>query len=69
MANNDDTNWGKVLGVGFEVAVGVGLGALVGTFVDRHFHCSPWGVLAGVLIGCAAGMYLLVKEAIRLNKD
>ncbi len=74
MATNDpqkdnEVDWGKVAGVGFEIAVGVGLGALVGTFVDRRFHSSPWGVLIGVMLGVAAGMYLLIKEALRANKD
>ncbi len=66
---DNDVNWGKVAGVGFEIAVGVGLGALAGTFVDRHLHTSPWGVLIGILVGCAAGMYLLIKEAVKMNKD
>jgi len=70
MASEDnDVNWGKVAGVGFEIAVGVGLGAVVGTLVDRRFHTSPWGVLIGILVGCAAGMYLLIKEAVKMNKD
>jgi len=70
MAQNDnDVNWGKVAGVGFEIAVGVGLGALIGTLVDRRFHTNPWGVVIGILVGCTAGMYLLIKEAVKMNKD
>ena len=69
MPQQDDVNWGKIAGVGFEIAVGVGIGALVGTFVDRRAHTAPWGVLIGVLLGCAAGMYLLIKEALKANKD
>ncbi len=67
--DDNDVNWGKVAGVGFEIAVGVGLGALVGTLVDNHFHTNPWGKLACILVGCAAGMYLLIKEAVKMNKD
>jgi F0F1-type ATP synthase assembly protein I len=66
---DNDVDWGKVAGVGFEIAVGVGLGALVGTFVDRRFHTKPWGLLVCVMLGVAAGMYLLIKEAIRANRD
>jgi F0F1-type ATP synthase assembly protein I len=58
-------DWARGLSHGLEVAVGVGLGYLAGNWADRHFGIKPWGLLAGVLIGCAAGMYLLVKDAIR----
>ena len=67
--NDNDVNWGKVAGVGFEIAVGVGLGALLGRLVDGKLHSGPWGLLVGVLVGCAAGMYLLSKEAVKMNKD
>lgn len=66
----DDKNsggWGRGLTSGFEVAVGVGLGCLFGGWVDRHLHSSPWGLLVGILLGCAAGMYVLIKEANRGN--
>lgn len=69
MADNQDPDWGKALGVGFEIAVGVGLGALIGYFADTKLHSAPWGLLVGVLVGVSAGMYLLIREAIRMNKD
>jgi F0F1-type ATP synthase assembly protein I len=30
---------------------------------------KPWGVFVCVMLGLAAGMYLLIKDAIRINKD
>jgi len=69
MPQQDGPDWGKLAAVGFEVAVGVGLGAVVGTWIDRKFASAPWGVLIGVLLGCCAGMYLLVKDTIRANKE
>ena len=53
---------------GFEVAAGIGLGVVVGTWWDKHHNSAPWGLLIGLLVGCAAGMYLLIKEAMRANK-
>ena len=50
-------------------AVGVVLGYLVGRWFDRRYHADPWGVLVGTLLGLASGMYLLIKDAIRINKD
>jgi F0F1-type ATP synthase assembly protein I len=52
-----------------EIAVGAVLGYAVGAWLDRKYHWTPWGVLVGTLVGVAAGMYLLIKEAIRINRD
>lgn len=69
MAGDDQGGWGKGLTYGFEVAVGSGLGAVVGSWWDRHHGSSPWGTLIGLLLGCAAGMYLLIKDVSKMNKD
>jgi ATP synthase protein I len=67
--NPDEQNWGQYLGMGLQMGVGVGLGVLVGTWLDRKYGWSPWGVTVGAMLGLAAGMYLLIKEALRMNKD
>ena len=54
---------------GLEIAVGVGLGVVIGMWWDRHHGSSPWGLLIGLLLGCAAGTYLVIKDAIKQNKD
>ncbi|MCC6422080.1 MAG: AtpZ/AtpI family protein [Phycisphaerales bacterium] len=59
---------GRYLGMGLEVAVGVGLGSLVGWWLDKRYQWS-WGMVIGAMIGLAAGLYLLIREAIRMNKD
>jgi F0F1-type ATP synthase assembly protein I len=69
MAADDQGGWGKGLTYGFEVAVGCGLGAVVGAWWDKHHQSGPWGILIGLLIGCSAGMYLLIKDVSRMNKD
>lgn len=65
----DDTNWGNYLGYGLQMAVGVGLGVLIGLWVDRRWNCSPIGVIAGSMLGLGSSMYLLIKDAIRINRD
>ena len=65
----NEQNWGKYLGIGLEIAVGVALGYVIGAWIDRRWNSSPWGVLAGTMIGLAGGLYLLIKDAIRMNRD
>lgn len=69
MASKDDNGWGRFASVGLEIAVGAGLGAVVGTWIDHRWHSDPWGVLLGTLLGLFAGMYLVIKDAIRANKN
>ena len=67
--SDEDPGWGRHLGAGLQILVGVVLGYFVGTWLDRKYGWSPWGVFAGTMVGLAAGMYLLIKDAIRMNKD
>jgi ATP synthase protein I len=69
MPKQDDTGWPKYATLGLEVAVGVGLGMLIGYWIDKKWHTDPWGILIGAGLGFAAGMYLLIKEAIKVNKE
>jgi hypothetical protein len=56
------------LAYGVQILVGVGLGYLAGRWLDNRYGWSN-GVVIGSLVGLAAGLYLLVKDAIRINKD
>ena len=66
---DDDVNWGKMAGIGLQVAVGVTIGYFVGRWLDRRYGWTPRGMMTGSMIGLAGGMYLLIKDAIRINKD
>jgi F0F1-type ATP synthase assembly protein I len=68
-ANDQGPNWGKFLTSGFEIAAGTALGSFSGVWVDRKLGSSPWGLLIGLLLGCAGGTYLLIKETMKMNKD
>lgn len=69
MAAGNDPNWGRYLGVGLQMLIGVGLGVYVGNWLDRKYGWAPWGVFACTMLGLAGGMYLLIKDAIRMNKN
>lgn len=66
---DSEASWGKHLGVGLQMLVGVVLGYFGGDWLDKRYGWAPWGVLVCVMLGLAAGMYLLIKDAIRMNKD
>jgi F0F1-type ATP synthase assembly protein I len=69
MPQDQGPSWGHYAGFGLQIAAGVGLGAITGAWLDRKFHWAPWGVLGGSMLGLAAGLYLLIKEALKMNKD
>ncbi len=69
MPKDSDPNWGQFVGTGLQVGIGVGLGVFVGRWLDSKYDWSPWGVVIGSMLGLAAGMYLLIKDGMRINKD
>ncbi len=67
--DDDNVNWGKFAGIGLQVAVGVGLGYFVGSWLDTRYSWESRGKLIGTMLGLAGGLYLLIKDAIQINKD
>jgi F0F1-type ATP synthase assembly protein I len=53
--------------VGIEMALSVGLGYLLGGWFDGWLDTSPWGMLAFVLLGSAAGFYNLFRSTKKLR--
>jgi F0F1-type ATP synthase assembly protein I len=66
---DDDSQHANLAMIGLQVAIGVGLGLAVGSWLDKKYHWNPWGATIGSMLGLAGGLYLLIKEAIRINKD
>ena len=56
------------LAYGLQILVGVGLGYLIGLWLQGRFGWTH-AVTIGSLVGLAGGLYLLIKDAIRINKD
>lgn len=69
MPESNDSNWGRFAGHGLNMAVGVLLGYFIGQWLDTRYGWKSRGVLVGTMLGFAGGMYLFVKDAIRINKD
>jgi len=55
--------------VGLQVAVGVAVGFAIGWWLDKRYGWGNKGQTIGSLLGLAGGLYLLIKDAIRINKD
>lgn len=46
-----------------EFAGAVIVATVIGYFIDRVAGTSPWGLLGGLFLGTASGIYAMVKKA------
>ena len=53
----------SLAGIGFDLAAAVGVGALLGWWIDRRFETGPWGVLICSSIGIVGGLVNFVRAA------
>jgi F0F1-type ATP synthase assembly protein I len=49
--------------IGFDLTAAVGVGALLGWWIDRRFETGPWGVLICSTIGIVGGLLNFVRAA------
>ena len=56
-------------GLGMQVTSEVVAGALLGLFVDYLRGHGHTGVIVGSLVGISVGLYSLVSQALRLNRQ
>ena len=63
----------------FDLAQGASLGltlagtlclfAYLGYWIDQWLHCSPIGLIAGCLVGLAAGMTWVIRKVDAISKE
>ena len=46
---------------GMEIGVAIGLGALIGWWLDRKYGWRPWGMVGGLMLGMGHAAKILVK--------
>lgn len=68
MAEDQQPNWGYFAGIGSVIGVGAALGYFAGHWLDQR-HGWHWGAVIGCMLGVSSGMYMLIKDAIKMNKD
>lgn len=61
--------WVRYSGVGLELAGATAGLALLGYWIDGKFGTSPWGILAGVVIGIVGGLFNLVRESLTASRE
>ena len=66
--SDDEKSPWSIAGMGFQLVATTLLFAGMGYLLDREFGWSPWGLVVMTLIGMIGGLYLLIKEALKLTK-
>jgi F0F1-type ATP synthase assembly protein I len=59
---------GKYSHLGFVLPAAVVVGLAIGAALDRHFH-TKWLTLVGLLVGCVAGFYELMRSIMGSSKE
>ncbi len=54
----------RLAGAGVELAASVGGGVLLGFWIDRWLHSSPWALLICAAIGIFGGLYNLLRQSV-----
>ncbi len=60
---------GPYLDASWQLAGAVGVGTLLGWWLDRKLGTSPWLLVGGSLFGIGVGFYLFFKILMNLGKD
>ena len=58
----------SLAGMGFDLAAAVGVGALLGWWIDRRYDTGPWGVLVCSSIGIVGGLLNFIRAAQRASR-
>lgn len=53
----------SLAGMGLDLAAAVGVGALLGWWIDRRYETDPWGILICSTIGIVGGLLNFVRAA------
>ncbi len=68
-----DNNLGQGLGLAFrlgtELVAATVIGTLMGYAADYYFGTKPWGIVAGLFLGGAAGFLTVYRTAMSLQLD
>ncbi len=70
MRQDSNREWIRALGsissIGFLILISVGVGLVIGLWLDKKFDTSPWLTFVFTLIGLAAGLYESIKLLLKV---
>ena len=74
MTENKPTSKGskyvRFSGVGIQMGIIIGGFAFLGNYLDgKYQNKTPWWTLGLSLFGVAAGLYIMIKEVIKISKE
>ncbi len=64
----DIQRWGTLLTAAWQLVAAILLPALLGWWLDGKFHTKPWLMLAGALLGIAAGLIGFIRTALAAGR-
>jgi len=53
------------MNIGWSFVVAIGLGILLGRWIDSYLHTEPWFFIIGALLGMAVGFYQFFLVVLR----
>lgn len=53
------------MNIGWAFVVAIGLGILLGRWIDSHWHTEPWFFIIGAFLGIAVGFYQFFLVVLR----
>ncbi len=71
MSKGDNLRQGLGLAfrLGIELVAAILIGTLMGYAVDHYFDTKPWGILAGLFLGGAAGFLTVYRTSMAMQFD
>lgn len=65
----DPTNLSQGVRYVVELASGIAVGTVLGYFLDRWLHTSPWFFIVCFFLGAAAGFRNLIRDGISSSEE
>jgi F0F1-type ATP synthase assembly protein I len=69
--NNKENFWSMLSlawELGYLIALPLIFFALIGRFLDKYFHTSPWLFLCGISMAIIISVYIVYKKIIKIIK-
>lgn len=64
------SKYAKFSGLGIQMGIIIGGFSWLGVYLDDKYQTkTPWWTVGLSLFGVATGLYIMIKEVIKMNKD